>query len=199
MKSRTGFTLIELLVTISIIGVLVGLLLPAVQTAREASRASHFAGNLKQIGLALYGYNDVMGCFPPDFMPYRTTVAPTVAPPPSSRTQWFSALTRILPYLEQNSVYHAINFSVELYPPANGVVPHPVNLTAYRTSVDTFLCPSDALSSSNRNNYRGNVGVGPAVAMSAESYDSGNGFLAYSRPHHVRHVPRRLIAYHGLQ
>jgi prepilin-type N-terminal cleavage/methylation domain-containing protein/prepilin-type processing-associated H-X9-DG protein len=125
--ARDGFTLIELLVVIAIIGVLVSLLLPAVQSAREAARRSQCTNNLKQLGLAVHMYSDVQGALPPASQ--------------GSGYQ-FSTLARLFPYLEQASVFAAINFDLGPRIPPNGPV-WPQNTTASRSVVATFLCPSD--------------------------------------------------------
>src|SRR5262249_52351621 len=102
---RSAFTLIELLVVIAIIAVLIGLLLPAVQSAREAARRTQCVNNLKQIGLGLHNYHDVNGTLPMDrsiyFWPY------TPATPFS-----FSPFAMMLPFLEQAPLYAAINFNL---------------------------------------------------------------------------------------
>jgi len=100
LKSRRGFTLVELLVVIAIIGILIALLLPAVQAAREAARRSQCTNNLKQIGLGLHNYHDVLQTFPPGAF--------------NLREQWYSNGTNwrtlILPYIEQKSVYDQLAF-----------------------------------------------------------------------------------------
>jgi prepilin-type N-terminal cleavage/methylation domain-containing protein/prepilin-type processing-associated H-X9-DG protein len=120
---RRGFTLIELLVVIAIIAVLVSLLLPAVQQAREAARRAQCKNNLKQIGLAMHNYNSTFNCFPfgqlgsgPGFTSY-------------------SAISQMLPYFDQQNVSDLINFSLPYNDPANSV---PLN-----TQIPLFRCPSD--------------------------------------------------------
>src|SRR5438105_6043988 len=97
-RDRVGFTLIELLVAIAIIGVLIGLLLPAVQKVREAARRAKCANNLKQIGLAFHQYLDSNDSLPPNgvYAYSGSAIVPT--------SPW-SALSRILPYLEQENLF----------------------------------------------------------------------------------------------
>src|SRR5947208_1831693 len=102
-----GFTLIELLVVISIIAVLIGLLLPAVQSAREAARRIQCTNNLKQIGLALHHYHDAFGVFPPGGI---TNFKPTGGDIWSANLMSWRAL--ILPRMEQNPLYNGINFDM---------------------------------------------------------------------------------------
>jgi prepilin-type N-terminal cleavage/methylation domain-containing protein/prepilin-type processing-associated H-X9-DG protein len=120
-QSRRAFTLIELLVVIAIIGILIALLLPAVQSAREAARRSQCVNNLKQIGIAAHNYHDTRGCLPGAYLAYPTTE--------------FSALSQMLPHMEQTNVYNSINFSL---PNSD-----PTNVTATLTDLSTFICPSD--------------------------------------------------------
>jgi len=102
---RRGFTLIELLVVIAIIAVLIALLLPAVQSAREAARRAQCTNNLKQIALATHNYVSANEALPTMYIIY--------SPVGSFNTgQTYSPLARMLPFLEQNAIYNAINFQI---------------------------------------------------------------------------------------
>src|SRR5687768_14201020 len=127
-QSRRGFTLVELLVVIAIIGILVSLLLPAVQAAREASRRASCLNNLKQIGLATHNYHDVYKRLPSSFV-----LQPTVP-----FDSW-SVQARLLPYLEQGNIYQGINFSVT-YKDSSQVF-NGVQITSMRVPV--YRCPSE--------------------------------------------------------
>jgi prepilin-type N-terminal cleavage/methylation domain-containing protein/prepilin-type processing-associated H-X9-DG protein len=122
-RLRDGFTLIEVLVAIAIIGLLIALLLPAIQAAREAARRSQCVNNLKQLGLAVQNYTDVQGALPP---------AAATGPEWSNN---FSMKARILPFLDQAPLFNSMNMSFFQVATQNGT-----NLT---TMVATFLCPSD--------------------------------------------------------
>jgi prepilin-type N-terminal cleavage/methylation domain-containing protein len=106
-RFRPGFTLVELLVVIAIIGVLVALLLPAVQAARESARRTQCTNNLKQIGLAFHNHHDTLGSFPSgglDWPADRNYVAGTNTPEGPAKQNWGS-FYQILPYLEQKNLY----------------------------------------------------------------------------------------------
>ncbi|MEW4529082.1 DUF1559 domain-containing protein [Maioricimonas sp. JC845] len=137
--SRDGFTLIELLVVIAIISILIALLLPAVQQAREAARRSQCRNNLKQIGLALHNYHDAHRVFPPGRCVKR-----------------FSTHTHLLPFLDQGPLYGQVDFDVPWDDP-NNMIPR-------NTSVPVFVCPSDPSRSIPGGwaptNYRVNQGSG---------------------------------------
>ena len=133
-RAHSGFTLVELLVVIAIIGILIALLLPAVQAAREAARRAHCTNNLKQIGLALHNYHDAMGTFPTGI----------VATTPPNNPKWgWSAL--ILPYIEQGPLHETLNVKgMELFPQITAAVGGNTTLdAALKTVISAYRCPSD--------------------------------------------------------
>ena len=104
MKQRLAFTLIELLVVISIIGVLIALLLPAVQAARESARRTKCVNNLKQLGVAMHTYESASRCFPPGYVSNFDTSGTDTGP------GWGWA-AMLLPQFEQKPLFDAINFN----------------------------------------------------------------------------------------
>ena len=157
MRVRRGFTLIELLVVIAIIAVLIALLLPAVQSAREAAHRIQCTNNLKQLGLALHNYISATGSVP---VGIDTTVGGY--PPgysPGGLSQWtaWSAQALLLPYVEQGPLYNAANFMTNCCYFGAG---NTKNSTISNTRIASFLCPSDALAGQQyTNSYLGSVGA----------------------------------------
>jgi prepilin-type N-terminal cleavage/methylation domain-containing protein len=125
-----AFTLIELLVVISIIGLLVALLLPAVQAAREAARRAQCVNNLKQIALALHNYEASFKAFPPGYVSAARADGTDTGP----GWGWASML---LPILEQAPTFHSINFNLPIEDASN--------MTARVPAIATFVCPSDTV------------------------------------------------------
>jgi prepilin-type N-terminal cleavage/methylation domain-containing protein/prepilin-type processing-associated H-X9-DG protein len=134
-RLRLGFTLIELLVVIAIIGVLIALLLPAVQKVREAAARTQCINNLKQMGLALHSFSDQYRHFPSGGEGTNPTVFP-------NRTYFdlHSVFTMILPFTEHGDIYSKFDLRYAYNDPAA-----PGNIAAAKNVVQTFLCPSNAL------------------------------------------------------
>lgn len=164
---RSGFTLVELLVVIAIIGILVSLLLPAVQAAREAARRMSCHNNLKQLGLAVHNFESARKSLPTGSESKPFPTAPTH---PHNFYRW-SVLAHLTPYLEQSNAYNAIDLETPLYPPTYQITPR--NAIPASLVVPLFLCPSDQARSVSKfqdsqgvtydwgpTNYAGNAGSG---------------------------------------
>jgi prepilin-type N-terminal cleavage/methylation domain-containing protein/prepilin-type processing-associated H-X9-DG protein len=150
-RRNHGFTLIELLVVIAIIAVLIGLLMPAVQSAREAARRTQCTNNLKQIGLAMHTYLSFWEALPPvciDPAWYSNNV-----PIPQAHQNW-SQHARMLPYMEQRVLYNMINWDfgarwngdtvyTDLTAPTGGSTDSIPQMTVLVMTIASFLCPSD--------------------------------------------------------
>lgn len=138
-KAKTGFTLIELLVVIAIIGMLVALLLPAVQQAREAARRSQCRNNLKQLALALHNYHDAHSAFPAGYYSFPTNNGTAPGWADLDSTTWDGApgwgwAAMLLPFLDQAPLYQQLDINDACYSSANAA--------SVRTKLPVFLCPS---------------------------------------------------------
>ncbi len=187
--ARSGFTLVELLVVIAIIGILVALLLPAVQAAREAARRMQCSNNLKQIALAVHNYESTYRKFPPgrllpdwsinnaplnSYTNYNT-VNQTLGS--GHWTGFRSVHTFILPYMEQGNIYDLIDFSAPttVRMTTNGV-PSNANYQAYANAADLFICPSCPFTGVkiSENNYRYNFGGSTPYAGAMNTTSNNN-------------------------
>ena len=125
-----GFTLVELLVVIAIIGVLVALLLPAVQAAREAARRSQCSNNLKQLAIALHNYHDNFSTFPPGWIGVTRPLPDTEGP------SGFAWGAQLLPYVDQTPLFNQVNYQVSCFAT-------PANAPALSAVLTVYRCPSD--------------------------------------------------------
>src|SRR5215218_8190280 len=140
-RHRRAFTLIELLVVIAIIAVLIGLLLPAVQAAREAARRVQCVNNMKQLGLAVHNYHDINNALPPGRI-WSGTGFPSIFSG-QQNTTWFCLM---LPMFEQGALANAFNYSLGAEGPVLGASNIPAldaNSTVSASKLAVFQCPSD--------------------------------------------------------
>lgn len=165
VRKRPAFTLVELLVVIAIIGVMVGLLLPAVQAAREAARRMSCSNNLKQVGLALQNYHDTYQTFPPAAV-WGPGRAPFTQP---YHHPW---TVMILPFMEQQPLYDQINKNLPIW---GQLLPSPTGVAMPITGVEipSYKCPSDA----GMKSIDGNHGIAPI------SYGGSEGFHWHPTAH----------------
>ena len=168
-RNRRAFTLVELLVVIAIIGILIGMLLPAVQSVREAARRTSCSNKMRQLGLGVLNYESAFGEFPVN------QVGPGLSDGNGDcQSGYYSWLVPILPYVEQTNVYDSIRHDIN-----NGSnctywmeADHP-NAAAANTLIDTFLCPSDFVV------HETQEFMGPAN-MAPDNYAANAGWPAFS-------------------
>lgn len=139
-RSRSAFTLVELLVVIAIIGVLVALLLPAVQSAREAARRMQCQNQLKQIALAAHNFHDTYNRFPPGFLGDKPTTTSTA----TDDVSWCGVLPNLMPFMELNNVSDLITANLDPNrDPAPGSMWGLTYWPVAQTQIPNFICPTD--------------------------------------------------------
>ena len=196
-SKKSGFTLVELLVVIAIIGILVALLLPAVQAAREAARRMQCTNNMRQLALAAHNHHDSFGEFPPG---YQVAPGTNIGDNGDGAWGWASFL---LPYMEQQNVYDILkpgerSLGATLGKTGSGT-PDPVTIAAARTLIDGFRCPSDTAPEYNNSrkffwdrnsypdrmpatsNYMGVLGMGYLNVGSANQEPNRHGCFIQNR------------------
>lgn len=157
-RGRRGFTLVELLVVIAIIGILVALLLPAVQAAREAARRMQCSNNIKQLGIACHNYHDTYKTFPPEAIWHGNAKGTT---PTALTVRNYTWIALILPFIEQGPLHDQIDFSQPALTQLQGIITN--NEPALALMLPSLQCPSDpAFNSAPRGvgitSYAGNAG-----------------------------------------
>ena len=174
---RAGFSLIETLVVMGLLSVLVSLLLPAVQAAREAARRAQCANHLRQMILAAHAFEAAGGGFP----------CHGPQPAGSGKRNISSVHSALLPYLEQRATYDAINFNTPFQSP--NWIDYTGNGTAARQRIDAFLCPSDPMvgipaTQFAPNSYRANNGLGETIRLPGSDLwmSANDGAFDASRP-----------------
>jgi prepilin-type N-terminal cleavage/methylation domain-containing protein len=183
-----AFTLVELLVVIAIIGILVALLLPAVQAARESARRMQCSDNLKQIGLALHNHENTRKYMPSWAFDFRTN--PNSANPLGSQTQGHSPFMALLPYLEQQTVTNAMNTNLSVNDPTNWPPPWG-NSPAASASVPSYLCPSAPTRTIDYSPYFASLGLankGPFL-IGGTDYSAVRGAVASFRTNCAKALP----------
>lgn len=163
---RKGFTLIELLVVIAIIGVLVALLLPAVQQAREAARRIQCKNNLKQMGLAFHNYENTFAQLPPTYIALHNSILPgflgIAGPYDDANIHVWGEF--ILPFVDQSAIYNQLNFTAPYFSPINLSAAGLGNYTANNqlatgTPLSVFICPSAARSKNRYTTTTSDLGI----------------------------------------
>ena len=165
-RTKKGFTLVELLVVIAIIGVLVALLLPAVQAAREAARRMQCGNNLKQLALALHNYHDTYKTFPPEAIWHGNPKGTTGSATTVRNYTW---IAMILPFIEQSPLHDQIDFRLPALLELNRI--QVGDTPAIGITIPSLICPSD-------------VGfTSPPRGMGLTSYSGNGGWDRHRRKH----------------
>jgi prepilin-type N-terminal cleavage/methylation domain-containing protein/prepilin-type processing-associated H-X9-DG protein len=158
LARKSAFTLVELLVVIAIIGILIGLLLPAVQAAREAARRMQCTNNLKQIGVAMHGYHDARGVFPPGYL-----ATPGPGGPNDDQGPGWGWATMLLPFMEYKNLGDSLHLDKDIKDATNA----PMRMSR----IGEFLCPSD--SGKDTFQVQGAGGSGPLSGSDGKPVEVG--------------------------